>query len=50
MLDCLAQVETLSLPEKQLREAALGVFRADLFRAAERQINSICSTIHEKQR
>jgi len=49
MLDCLAQVETLSLPEKQLRETALGVFRADLFRAAERQVNSLCSTINEKQ-
>ena len=40
MLDCLAQTENLALSEKHLKESALSVFRADLFRAAERLVNS----------
>ncbi len=39
MLDCLAQAETLPLPEKQLRAMALKVFRPDFFRAAEHQMD-----------
>ncbi len=48
MLDCLAQAETLALPEKPLRATALNVFRSDLFRAAERQIDFGKKTAHAK--
>jgi len=40
MLECLAQAETLPLPEKQLRATAVNVFRSDLFHAAERQMEA----------
>jgi len=50
MLDCLTQAEILPLPEKQLKETALGVFRADLFRAAERQMNSNDTPKNEKSK
>jgi ABC-type nitrate/sulfonate/bicarbonate transport system substrate-binding protein len=49
MLECLRQAEFLSLPEKQLQDTALSVFRTDLFRAARKQAaQAKTKSLHEK--